>query len=126
MAGPWAWLTDKFAASYNMWGTHHSLRATAVAKVGGGEPPQAVCLRCRPAQCCRQLVVPLSEAERLSGYYRLEPGRGHGPAHLPRHPDGSCIYLVDEMCSIYPRRPAACRDYDCCRDDRTGVVWPSA
>jgi hypothetical protein len=32
---------------------------------------------------------------------------------LPRRPDGSCIHLIDDRCSIYERRPAGCRSYDC-------------
>ncbi|MFH1035793.1 MAG: YkgJ family cysteine cluster protein [Pseudomonadota bacterium] len=126
MSGPWAWLADKFAASYTMWGTHDSLHARALARLGGDQKPAAVCLRCRPAQCCRQLEVPLTPEELASGYYRLAPGRRRGPALLRRNPDGACTYLVDELCSIYPHRPVACRDYDCCRDSRTGVVWPSS
>jgi len=129
MAGPFAWLSAKFASSYAMWGTHDSLRAAALAKLGGpgpGEEPANMCLRCRPAQCCRQLEVPLSSREALAGLYRMAGRPAGGQQVLVRDPGGACVYLVDELCSIYPRRPAACRDYDCSRDSRTCVVWPSS
>lgn len=32
---------------------------------------------------------------------------------LAKHEDGSCVYLVDDKCSIYADRPRACRSYDC-------------
>lgn len=32
---------------------------------------------------------------------------------LPRQADGSCQYLIDGQCSVYERRPAICRLYDC-------------
>src|SRR5262245_10480899 len=27
---------------------------------------------------------------------------------LPKRPDGSCVYLIDDKCSIYHRRPDSC------------------
>lgn len=32
---------------------------------------------------------------------------------LPREKDGTCSYLIDGKCSVYDRRPKACRRYDC-------------
>jgi hypothetical protein len=32
---------------------------------------------------------------------------------LPRRADGYCQYLIDGQCSVYERRPAGCRLYDC-------------
>jgi Fe-S-cluster containining protein len=32
---------------------------------------------------------------------------------LPKHEDGTCTKLVDGKCTIYDRRPRACRVYDC-------------
>lgn len=32
---------------------------------------------------------------------------------LPQRPDGSCVHLIDDRCSIYERRPLACRIFDC-------------
>ena len=32
---------------------------------------------------------------------------------LPKKPDGTCVYLIQEECSIYGRRPSGCRSYDC-------------
>lgn len=129
MSGPLSWISAKLDSSLAMWGTHDSLRALALAKRGGLGPEGragGACLGCRPAHCCRQLYVPLSRAEALSGLYRLGARPVDGQAILARRADGACVYLSDERCSIYARRPSACRDYDCCQDGRTNVVWPSS
>jgi len=34
---------------------------------------------------------------------------------LDRNPDGSCYALKDGRCSIWPKRPAVCRNFDCRR-----------
>jgi hypothetical protein len=36
-------------------------------------------------------------------------------------PDGSCIYLDDHKCSIWPNTPAVCRAFDCRADVRAGL-----
>ena len=63
--------------------------------------------------CCRKDLV------------ALEPMLGDDPEKLPLHhqmgdmlvldrkPDGSCVYLGDEGCTVYEDRPATCRSYDC-------------
>ncbi|MBI5524377.1 MAG: YkgJ family cysteine cluster protein [Desulfarculus sp.] len=128
MSGPLGWLSAKLDASLAMWGTHGSLRALALAKRGGLGPGEAggQCPGCRPAHCCRQLYVPLSQAETLSGRYQMAARAVDGQRILARRAGGACVYLADERCSIYARRPSACRDYDCCQDPRTHVTWPSA
>lgn len=129
MSGPLGWLSAKLDASLAMWGTHDSLRALALAKRGGMGPEGGAggrCPGCRPAHCCRQLYVPLSQAETRSGLYQLAARPVGGQRILARRGDGACVYLVEERCSIYARRPSACRDYDCCQDTRTHVTWPSS
>lgn len=32
---------------------------------------------------------------------------------LPKREDGSCVYFIDGHCSVYARRPTACRVFDC-------------
>jgi len=36
-----------------------------------------------------------------------------GKRCLPKRPDGACIYLGDTGCTIYEKRPQACRAFDC-------------
>lgn len=38
---------------------------------------------------------------------------GLGRWRLPKDSTGACAYLADGKCSIYHRRPASCREYDC-------------
>lgn len=39
-------------------------------------------------------------------------------AHFLPQQDGHCLYLVDDKCSIYEKRPALCRIYSCVEDYR--------
>lgn len=41
---------------------------------------------------------------------------------LPRKGNGDCVYLTGGRCSIYDRRPRACRQYDC-RSYLLGFPW---
>src|SRR5216117_1761824 len=36
-----------------------------------------------------------------------------GMPEFRRQEDGSCIYLINNRCSIYNRRPWICRSFDC-------------
>lgn len=61
------------------------------------------------AACCRAagLVIPVTPAdhERL-GYLFQE-------SVMPRRASGECVLLnEDDSCSVYERRPQACRDQD--------------
>jgi Fe-S-cluster containining protein len=37
------------------------------------------------------------------------------PGLALKHKNGSCIYLGETGCTIHPRRPAMCREFDCRR-----------
>ena len=41
---------------------------------------------------------------------RVPDGNG---GFLAKRDDGSCVHLIDGQCSIYERRPPACRAFDC-------------
>jgi len=61
--------------------------------------------------CCRakfHVNVTEAEAKELDQAYRDDQGWW-----LRKNADGSCVYLVDDRCSVYARRPRACRVYDC-------------
>lgn len=69
------------------------------------------------ARCCR-FEVTLSAQDIADGIpYRLDQ-----PYALPRHPYTKRCVCMDEAgaCTIYDKRPASCRVYDCRKDDR---VW---
>jgi len=69
-----------------------------------------VCGRCRA--CCWHEVVPLMADEDASAYETEVLG---GQVVLAHRTDGSCVYLKKGGCSIYERRPAVCRAFDCRR-----------
>jgi len=81
------------------------------------------CLRC--ALCCmdvgtreRRILILEAEARRISeaasmgiGEFAMEV-EGEGPfKYLMRKVDGRCVFLRDNLCSIYELRPAICRFY---------------
>jgi Fe-S-cluster containining protein len=73
--------------------------------------------------CCRSphVLVELdqAEAEHCGGVWSEERAR----MVLPKKADGSCVYLVDDKCSIYSERPLMCRTYDCRHSLLGGKVW---
>ena len=44
------------------------------------------------------------------------------PIILERRSDGSCVFLESGYCSIYERRPLACRIYLCCMGSRLEIL----
>lgn len=75
---------------------------------------KADCTRC-PGICCKwggnpNLAVRL-ELDEVNQYshFALKAGEDY---RLKMHM-GRCIYLKHGKCSIYERRPKACREYDC-------------
>jgi Fe-S-cluster containining protein len=68
------------------------------------------------ARCC-SFEVSLSAQDVAEGGIPFDL---HEPYALPRA-NGRCVCMTDDGgCTIYERRPGACRAYDCRRDAR---VW---
>jgi len=71
--------------------------------------------------CCKDYGVTLSkeEAERIE-YKKIVPltenGLILGYVFAIKKKDGSCVYLKNNRCEIYDKRPNACRRFNC--DDR--------
>ncbi len=63
--------------------------------------------------CCREpkLHVDLDNDEVVNFPGAVQ--RADGKWYLPKREDGSCVHLIDNQCSIYDKRPNACRLYDC-------------
>ncbi len=63
--------------------------------------------------CCRDPLMYVDvtdeEAQRLQTRRIDENGR----LEVARKPNGECVYLIDNKCTIYAQRPNACRKYDC-------------
>jgi hypothetical protein len=71
---------------------------------------------CR-ARCC-SFEVTLSAQDVAEGGIPFDL---HQPYAMPRREDGGCVCKGDDgACTIYARRPGACRAYDCRHDPR---VW---
>ena len=76
------------------------------------------------ANCCRlrkYYSVDLTEEEatrlKTQTIYKIEFGVTAGPFGerkvLAGTPEGDCVYLKDNRCSIYETRPKACREWHC-------------
>ena len=74
------------------------------------DSPNVPCDGC--TACCKDIgevgLGPLDDPSLISEINEK------GNAQIPRDPDtGHCIYLLDEKCSIYDKRPITCRIFDC-------------
>lgn len=92
---------------------------------GGCDAAREVC----EAMCCRRVFyVDITEEEAKSGLYEFDIICGinsencSGPCHsclnvrriLSKNPSGACVYLDQtNRCSIYEKRPFACREFYC-------------
>jgi len=67
--------------------------------------------------CCSKLSPYLTEEEFLSGKYNYTFLRVDGfdkpVIAVPKAEHGGCMYLVNNKCTIYERRPKSCRQFDC-------------
>lgn len=73
-----------------------------------GNPP---CNGCR--RCCIGDAVRLLPHERAEDYETEPHPYAAGQRMLAHDANGHCIYLGEEGCTIYDRRPQQCRDMDC-------------
>ena len=74
--------------------------------------------------CCRLFYINLNESEYHSKRYEtMLQAHGHiddfelaesaGATILAKKPDGSCVYLSHNLCSIHDWKPAVCRPFTC-------------
>jgi Putative zinc- or iron-chelating domain len=84
-----------------------------VDRIASGEPAPVPCNGCR--ECCWHHSVDVyPERERPEDFaYLLTEVSADGVLQLRHRPDGACIHLGDNGCTIYKHRPHACRHYDC-------------
>lgn len=68
------------------------------------------CNGCRA--CCHGVIVLHPALRDDPSQYETEEVPGFGMV-LKRNPDGSCYYLNNNGCSIWPNTPAVCRAFDC-------------
>lgn len=96
--------TTKLAISPLTW-YRHSLKGARKPFIGQSVP----CGTC--TQCCRGVEVQLVTGADDPTLYLLDP-----EATIPtlaRQADGSCVYLRENLCTIYQYRPFVCRTFDC-------------
>lgn len=67
--------------------------------------------------CCSNLSPYLTEEELMSGQYVYSfmkvDGCDRPVVAIPKAEHGGCMYLINQKCSIYERRPKSCRQFDC-------------
>jgi hypothetical protein len=74
------------------------------------------CNGCRA--CCKGDLVFIHEecgdiASEYETWPQTHPITRQPSVALKHGSDGNCIYLGKEGCTIHPRRPAMCREFDC-------------
>ena len=77
--------------------------------------------------CCKLFVINLNQEEYESGKYKtffasfgkmaFSEAELVGGNLIKQHEDESCIYLLDERCSIHDDRPQVCKEFFCDSDD---------
>lgn len=74
--------------------------------------------------CCKLFYINLSKKEYQSGKYQtilqdhgtienFSKAKECGANLLAKKEDGSCVYLINNQCSIHATRPEVCRDFFC-------------
>jgi hypothetical protein len=65
--------------------------------------------------CCRTLIVPLAheEFEQYAWAWVVAPNGQRLGRALQRRPNGECVYLAENGCSIHGRAPHICQKFDC-------------
>ena len=81
---------------------------------------QIACSKC--GACCRLFIVDLTKEEYLSGKYitdfkdqfdSFKQADMAGANLLAQKEDKSCVYLENNICTIYHKRPKTCREFSC-------------
>lgn len=96
------------------------------------EIKRKICQKC-DAPCCRDkdtlVVLDREAAERRLKDYKYENMTvgllfGYKPI-LKKRKDGSCVYfdLKTNKCSIYKKRPAACKAWFCGKGTVRNMIW---
>lgn len=90
---------------------HYALNPVAIERdIPESNVPCGDCI-----ECCVGLTPYLTPSEFESGeyIYTFLSGPENKPCiAIPRTQEG-CIYLKDKKCTIYEKRPLACRQFDC-------------
>ncbi len=74
---------------------------------------------CGTCSLCCKLHTPLTDDEYQNydwaDWWFMNPNgqKEYKGKILWRQQNGDCIYLIDNRCTIYDRRPRACREFDC-------------
>lgn len=89
------------------------LRKSAPAKTKA--PPCGTC-----NACCRAGYE--VDLRRGDDFTLAHHANADGIPILDHAADGACVYLVDGACSVYERRPQACREYDCRAFAYSGLI----
>lgn len=97
--------------------SHKKMEIFNISDTGEKEyrPVNEKTIDCRDCyECCRFFSIPLSPYEATW----IEHTEKNDIVEIKKKPDGSCWYLEDGKCSIYDKRPIACREYSCINDYR--------
>lgn len=86
---------------------------SVAAGVKRAQKPPAVDVPCNGCTLCcngEAIILNPEQGDRISAYHVQ---RWHGLWRLQLRPNGDCVYLGPSGCTIWKRRPAMCRVFDC-------------
>lgn len=71
-------------------------------------------------ECCQKDLIILhpecgDDSEQYETMQTINPMTGKSCLALAHKPEGNCIYLGEDGCTIHDRAPAICREFDCRR-----------
>ena len=109
---------ENFRFRRHMKSRDHSDRI--LRRIAEGIQEQIDCTQC--ANCCKMATTEVSDrdAERLAKHFRITPERFladytvisiERERNLRQKADGSCVFLENNLCSVYEARPDICQRY---------------
>jgi hypothetical protein len=86
-----------------------------------GEAGPVACGGC--TACCHYSGIVVDEKRNRKHLpYLLTERNRDGELVLRQRPDGACIHLGEQGCSVYEHRPTVCRSFDCRAFAAMGLV----
>lgn len=75
--------------------------------------------------CCHNDMVRLLPGDDPKQYMNERHPLMHGQLMLAHKPNGDCVYLGDNGCTIHDSKPQMCREMDCRRIAKA-ITWTQA
>jgi hypothetical protein len=102
------------AVIFGSWGTPRTRTFAEATSMGEGLVKHVECGSCRA--CCKGSMVILQPEDDRDSYqwvWFTPTGKDERLPILAHQPNGDCVYLGPDGCTIHERHPVICRRFDC-------------